>query len=245
MAAGSALAQQRLAAMPTIGFFGVGSPGPFADRIAAFRDGLRRAGFVEGRNVAIEFRWTEGRYDQLAALAAELVDRRVDVLVTGNGAVAAKSATASIPLVCLFPGDPVKSGLVASLNRPGSNLTGVSMFAFSLGPKRFELLHEVVPNAKLIAVLSNPSQPDPASKTDTSEVASAARAVGQDVSILNASSESDFESAFAAMVRQRAGGLIVRNDPYFNNRREQPVEPPRTALSPRFMNGVRLRSPAG
>jgi putative ABC transport system substrate-binding protein len=118
------------------------------------------------------------------------------------------------------------------------------MFAFSLGPKRFELLHEVVPNAKLIAVLSNPSQPDPASKTDTSEVASAARAVGQDVSILT-SSESDFESAFAEMVRQRAGGLIVRNDPYFNNRREQPVEPPRTALSPRFMNGVRLRSPAG
>jgi putative ABC transport system substrate-binding protein len=220
----AAHAQQGLGVTPVIGFFGAGSPGPFADRIAAFRDGLRRAGFVEGRNVAIEFRWTESGYDQLPALAAELVNRRVDVLVTGNGTVAAKSATASIPLVCLFPSDPVKSGLVASLNRPGSNLTGVSMFAFSLGPKRFELLHEVVPNANLIAVLANPSQPDPGSKTDTSDVAAAARAVGQQIVVLNATSEDDFEPAFAAMVRQGAGGLIVMSDPYFNNRRERLVE---------------------
>jgi putative tryptophan/tyrosine transport system substrate-binding protein len=220
----TARAQQRPTGLPVIGFFSAGSPGPFNDRITAFRDGLRRAGFVEGRNVAIEFRWTESGYDQLPALAAELVDRRVDVLVTGNGVVAAKSATTSIPLVCLFPSDPVKSGLVASLNKPGSNLTGVSMFAFSLGPKRFELLHEVVPNAKLIAVLANPSQPDPGSKTDTSEVASAARAVGQQVTILNASGENDFEPAFAAILRQGAGGLIVMSDPYFNNRREQLVE---------------------
>jgi putative ABC transport system substrate-binding protein len=220
----TARAQQRPTGLPVIGFFSAGSPGPFDDRIAAFRDGLRRAGFVEGRNVAIEFRWTESGYDRLPALAAELVDRGVDVLVTGNGAVAARSATTSIPLVCLFPSDPVKSGLVASLNKPGSNLTGVSMFAFSLGPKRFELLHEVVPNAKLIAVLANPSQPDPGSKTDTSEVASAARAVGQQVTILDASGENDFEPAFAAMRRQGAGGLIVMADPYFNIQREQLVE---------------------
>jgi putative ABC transport system substrate-binding protein len=170
--------------MPVVGYFGVGSPGPFADRIAAFRDGLRRAGFVEGRNVAIDFRWTEAGYDQLPALAAELVDRRVDVLVTGNAAVAAKSATTAIPLVCLFGGDPVQSGLVASLNRPGSNMTGVSLFAFSLGPKRFQLLHELVPDAKLIAVLVNPSQPDPGSRTDINEVTSAARAVGQRMVVL-------------------------------------------------------------
>jgi putative ABC transport system substrate-binding protein len=217
-----ARAQQR-PTFPVIGFFGAGSPGPFADRIVAFRDGLRRAGFVEGRNVVIEFRWTEGGYDQLPALAAELVDRRVDVLVTGNGTVAAKSATASIPLVCLFGGDPVNSGLVASLNKPGSNLTGVSLFAFSLGPKRFELLHEVVPN-KLIAVLVNPSQPDPGSKTDKNEVESAARALGQQIIILNVSREEDFEPAFAAMIRQRVGGLVVMGDPYLNNSREQIVE---------------------
>jgi putative ABC transport system substrate-binding protein len=220
----AARAQQGGTGLPVIGFFSVGSPGPFNDRIAAFRDGLRRAGFVEGRNVAIEFRWTERGYDQLPALAAELVDRRVDVLVTGNGVVAAKAATRSIPLVCLFPSDPVKSGLVASLNKPGSNLTGVSMFAFSLGPKRFELLHEVVPKAKLIAVLANPSQPDPGSKTDIDEVASAARAVGQQLSVLSVGRENDFEPAFAAMRRQGAGGLIVMSDPYFNNRREQLVE---------------------
>jgi putative tryptophan/tyrosine transport system substrate-binding protein len=217
-----ARAQQR-PTLPVIGFFGAGSPGPFADRIVAFRDGLRRAGFVEGRNVVIEFRWTEGGYDQLPALAAELVDRRVDVLVTGNGTVAAKSATASIPLVCLFGGDPVNSGLVASLNKPGLNLTGVSLFAFSLGPKRFELLHEVVPN-KLIAVLVNPSQPDPGSKTDKNEVESAARALGQQIIILNVSREEDFEPAFAAMIRQGVGGLVVMGDPYLNNSREQIVE---------------------
>jgi putative tryptophan/tyrosine transport system substrate-binding protein len=215
--------QQQPKGLPVIGFFSAGSPGPFNDRIAAFRDGLRRAGFVEGRNVAIEFRWTESGYDQLPALAAELVDRGVNVLVTGNGAVAAKSATTSIPLVCLFPSDPVKSGLVASLNKPGSNLTGVSMFAFSLGPKRFELLHEVVPNAKRIVVLANPSQPDPGSRIDTNEVVAAARAAGRQISVLDARGESDFEPVFATMLRQGAGGLIVMSDPYFNNRREQLV----------------------
>jgi putative ABC transport system substrate-binding protein len=215
--------QQRASGAPVIGFFGLGSPDQFADRLSAFRDGLRRTGFVEGRNVAIEFRWADTGYDQLPALAAELVGRRVDVLVTGNAAVAAKAATTTIPLVCLFGGDPVHSGLVASLNKPGSNLTGVSLFAFSLGAKRFELLRELVPN-KPIAVLANPKQPDPGSKLDANEVVSAARAVGQQIIVLNVSDEEDFEPAFAAMIRQGAGGLLVMADPYLNNHREQIVE---------------------
>jgi putative tryptophan/tyrosine transport system substrate-binding protein len=217
----TARAQQRT--VPVIGFFGAGSPDPFADRLAAFRDGLRRVGFVEGRNVVIEFRWAETGYDQLPAVAAELVDRQVDVLVTGNAAAAAKSATTTIPLVCLFGGDPVNSGLVASLNKPGSNLTGVSLFAFSLGAKRLELLHELVPN-KLIAVVANPSQPDPGSKTDMKEVASAARVMGQQIIIFNVSKDQDFEPACAAMIQHGAGGLLVMADPYLNNRRDRIVE---------------------
>lgn len=217
-------AQPRPAGMPVIGYFGLGSPNQFANRIAAFRDGLRREGFVEGRNVAIEFRWAEAGYGELPALAAELVSRRVDVIVTGNAAVAAKAATSTIPLVCLFPGDPIKSGLVASLNRPGSNLTGVSLFAFSLGAKRFEMLHAVVSKAKSVGVIINPTQPDPGSKTDVAEVASAARAVDQQLVILNASQDSDFEPAFATLVRKGAQGLIIMADPYLNNRREQIVE---------------------
>ena len=215
----AATAQQ--SAMPVIGYFGAGSPAPFADRIAAFRDGLRKAGFVEGRNVAIEFRWTESGYDRLPGLAAELVGRRVDVLVTGNGPSAARNATATIPIVSLFGGDPVKSGYVVSFNRPGGNVTGVAMFAFSLGPKRLELLHELVPNAKLIAVLANPNQPEPESKVDTSEVASAARAASQQIAIVSASSDGDFEPAFAAIAGKGVGGLLVMADPYFNNRRER------------------------
>lgn len=159
-----------------------------------------------------------------AFLAAELVSRGVDVIVTGNSAVAAKAATSTIPLVCLFPGDPVRSGLVASLNRPGSNLTGVNLFAFSLGAKRFEMLHEVVSKTMPIGVIINPSQPDPGSKTDIAEVASAARAVGQELIILNASRDADFEPAFAMLIRQGAGGLLVMADPYLNNRRGQIVE---------------------
>ena len=148
-----AFSQQR--AVPVIGYFGVGiTYGPFADRMAAFRDGLRRGGFVEGRNVVIEYRWTEEGYNQLPKIAAELVNRGVDVIVTGNSAVAAKAATSTIPLVCLFGGDPVKSGLVSSPNKPGANLTGVSLFAFSLGAKRFQLLHDLLPNATLMAVSS-------------------------------------------------------------------------------------------
>jgi ABC-type uncharacterized transport system substrate-binding protein len=211
-------------AMPVIGFFGAASPGQFSDRIAAFRVGLKEEGFEEGRNVAFAFRWLgkdEG-YDRMPALAAGLIDRRVDVIVAGGAAAAvAKAATATIPIVALSGGDPVKAGLVASLNRPGANLTGVALFSFSLGAKRLELLREVVPGAKLIAVLVNPSNPDPETRADTNEVEAAARAVGQQISILNASSERDIELAFATMLQQGAGALLVMADPFLNNSREQ------------------------
>src|SRR5262249_27557041 len=160
----AARAQQ--AAMPVIGFLN-SSPEQFAERIAAFRGGMRRRGFVEGRNVAIEQRWWGSSNDRIPALVADLVDRKVDVIVaTGGSAQAALAATSTIPLVLLIPGDPVKSGLVASLGRPGRNATGISMYAFTLGPKRFQWLRETVPNARLMAVLANPTQPDLASKDD-------------------------------------------------------------------------------
>ena len=211
-------------AMPVIGFFSLGSPGAFADQLPAFRTGLKEEGFEEGRNVAFEFRWLGTGYDRARAAAAELVTRRVDIIVATTSAVSvAKAATTTIPIVAVFGGDPVKAGFVASLNRPGGNVTGVGLFAFSLGPKRFELLRELVPSAQLIAVLVNPSQPDPEARNDANEVAAAARAVGQQISMLNASSESDIDSAFAAIVQQGAGALLVMADPTFNDHRQQIV----------------------
>jgi len=216
----AARAQQ--SAMPVIGFFSLGSPGAFATQLPALRSGLKGEGFEEGSNVAFDFRWLATGYDQAREAAAELVARRVDVIVATTSAVlAAKAATPTIPIVAVFGGDPVNAGFVASLNRPGANLTGVGLFAFSLGPKRFELLRELVPSAKLIAVLVNPSQPDPEARSDASDVEAAARAVGQQISMLNASSEGDIDSAFAAMVQQRAGALLVMADPMFNDRRQQ------------------------
>jgi ABC-type uncharacterized transport system substrate-binding protein len=195
--------------MPVVGFLALGSPGAFAERIAALREGLRKEEFVEGRNFAFEFRWGSGGYDSLPALAAALVERRVDVIVAGGaGGTVAKAATTTIPIVALSGGDPIKAGLVVSLNRPEANLTGVALFAFSLGPKRFELLREAVPGAKLIAVLANPTNTNPETRTDTADVEAAARAVGQQVSVLNASTEREIDAAFAAMVRQGAGALL-------------------------------------
>jgi putative tryptophan/tyrosine transport system substrate-binding protein len=189
----AARAQQ--AAGPVVGFVSAGSPGAFSDRIAAFREGLRKEEFLEGRNVAFEFRWLGGDgYERMAQLAAELVARRVNVIVAGGGATAAaKAATTTIPIVALSGGDPVNAGLVASLNRPEGNLTGVVLFAFSLGPKRFELLREAVPGAKLIAVLANPTNPDPETREDTAGVQAAARSAGQHISVLNASNEREID----------------------------------------------------
>jgi putative tryptophan/tyrosine transport system substrate-binding protein len=209
---------------PVIGFLSAVSPGPFASNLAAFRRGLSQTGFIEGKNVAIEYRWAEGHYDRLPALAVELVRRKVDVIVATVGGPAAKAATTTIPIVALSGGDPVEEGLVANLNRPGGNVTGWALFAFSLGPKRFELLRELVPTATLIAVMANPSN-HPAN-ADRRDVEAAARAIGQRIVVFEASSESDFEPAFAAMVQQGVGALLVMADPFFYNRREQLIGSP-------------------
>jgi putative tryptophan/tyrosine transport system substrate-binding protein len=216
----AARAQQ--AAMPVIGFLASypASADAAVQNTAAFRQGLSEVGYVEGRNVMIDYRYGEGNYDRLPELAAELVRRQVNVLVAGGGSgLEAKAATATIPIVAAIGGDPVSSGHVASLNRPGGNLTGVALFAYSLGPKRLEVLRELIPNAKLIAVLANPANIQALS--DTRDVEAAARAAGQRIAVLTATSESEFEPAFAAMVQQRADALLVMADPYFNNRRAQ------------------------
>jgi len=205
--------------MPVIGFLSAVSPGPYVQYLAAFRRGLGQTGFIEGRNVVVEYRWAEGERGRLPALAAELVRRRVDVIVaTGASVAAAKAATATIPIVALFGGDPVEEGLVGGLSRPGGNVTGVGLFAYSLGPKRLELLRELVPAAKLIAALVNPT--NRAARGDRRDVEAAARAIGQRIDVLEASSESDFESAFASMARRATDAVLVMADPLFNNRRE-------------------------
>ena len=199
--------------MPIIGFLDSGSPAVFADRVAAFRRGLGETGHVEGRNVAIEYRWADGQYDRLPALAADLVRRQVAVIAaTGspNSALAANAATATIPIVFANGGDPVKLGLVRSLNRPVGNLTGVSYFLSELGPKRLELLHELVPTATVTAYLANPT--NPVTESDTKSVQAAAGALGQQIRMLTASSERDLDAAFAALIQHRVDALLVNND---------------------------------
>ena len=208
--------------MPVIGFLASysASADAAAQNVAAFRQGLSEAGYVEGRNVMIEYRYGEGNYDRLPELAAELVRRQVNVLVAGGGSgLVAKAATTTIPIVTAIGGDPVLSGHVASLNRPGGNLTGVALFAYSLGPKRLEVLRDLIPNAKLTVVLANPANIQALS--DTRDVEAAARAAGQHIAVLTATTERDFEPVFATMAQQRADALLVMADPYFNNRREQ------------------------
>ena len=186
-------AQQK--AMPVIGFLGSTSPGPNEPSLAAFRQGLSETGYVEGQNVAIEYRWADGRYDRLPALAADLVARKVDVIAAtgGNASVrAAKNATSTIPIVSTLGGDPVAAGLVASLARPGGNLTGINMITAELMPKRLELLSELVPRAGVIALLANPG-----AESMIREVQEAARAKGVQLQILKASSESEIDAAFA------------------------------------------------
>jgi putative tryptophan/tyrosine transport system substrate-binding protein len=209
--------------MPVIGFLGPGSLDSLASLVVAFRDGLSETGYVEGRNVVIEYRWAQDEFDRLPALAAQLVDHQVDVIVAVGSVFAAKAATATIPIVTAVASDPVAAGLVASLNRPGGNVTGVNLLTYSLGTKRLELLRETVPNAKVIAVLVNPTNPSPGSADATKEVEAAARAVGQRISVLSASSERDFEPAFVTFAEQGAGALLVMADPIFHFHREQLV----------------------
>jgi putative tryptophan/tyrosine transport system substrate-binding protein len=213
------LAQQK--AMPVVGYLINTSAGPFASSLAAFHQGLTETGYVEGQNVAIEYRSAEGRYDRLPALVAELVDRKVDVIVTvGPGVQAAKTATSTIPIV-FISGDPVGSGLVASLARPGGNLTGVSILTVEMMPKRLELLSELVPQASMIALLVNPN--NPTTEGVIRDVQDAARAKGVQLRVLKASTEGEIDRAFATLVQLRASALVVGPDPFFNSQREQLV----------------------
>jgi len=214
-------AQQR--AMPVIGYLISGSPGPTAPSLAAFRQGLGETGYVEGQNVAIEYRWAEGRYDRLPALAADLVGRKVDVITTGAipATRAAKDATSTIPIVFLTGTDPVADRLVASLARPGGNLTGVTVLNVELMPKRLELISELIPNAKTIALLVNPNNSN--AEAIIADVQQAARAKEMQLHILKAGSEGEIESAFASFVQLRAGALVVGGDAFFTSRRAQLV----------------------
>ena len=214
-------AQQK--AMPVIGFLGSGSPGPSAPFVAAFREGLGESGHVEGQNVAIEYRYAEGRGDRLSALAADLVGRKVDVIVAAGGPAppAAKAASQTIPIVFIVGGDPVATGLVASLSRPGGNVTGVSWLAVELMSKRVELMSELVPQAKAIALLVNPNSRQ--TERVVRDVQEGPRPNGVQLLIVKAGSESEIDAAFASIVQGPAGALVVQAEPFLNSRREQIV----------------------
>jgi len=217
----AARAQQK--AMPVIGFLANGSRISLAGFITAFSQGLRETGYVEDQNVAIEYRLTEGRYDRLPALIADLVERKVDVIAAIGTPTArsAKSTTSAIPIVFNVGDDPVESSLVASLARPGGNLTGVTTLNIELHPKRLELLSELVPQAKVIALLVNPMGPQTERIVRQAEETAVAK--GLQFPVLNASTESEIEAAFATLIQLHAGGLVSGSDPFFTSRREQIV----------------------
>jgi putative tryptophan/tyrosine transport system substrate-binding protein len=217
----AARAQQQ--AMPVIGFLGSASPDRWAGRMRAFHQGLSETGYAEGRNVAIEYRWAEGQNDRLGPLAAELVGRQVTVIVTPGStpaALAAKAATTTIPIVFEVASDPVELGLVTSLARPGGNITGVTSLNAEVGPKRLELLHELVPTATVVGLLVNPTNPNLAELT-TKNLHAAARSLGLKMHILHASADRDFDTVFATLNQLRAGALVIGTDPFFSSRLEQ------------------------
>jgi putative ABC transport system substrate-binding protein len=208
--------------MPVIGYLSPESPGLFASRVKAFREGLAETGYVEGRNVAIEFRWAEGQYDRLPALAADLVSRQVNVIAAPGGApiaLAAKAATQTIPIVFEMGGDPVALGVVDSLSRPGGNLTGVSSLSVEVSRKRLEFMREVFPSAAGFAVVVNPSSPTAASQLTS--LHTAAETLGVQLHVLNASTEPELDSAFESLPRLGVRGLVFTSDPYFANRSEK------------------------
>jgi len=216
----AARAQQR--SLPLIGYLGAESPTAFASRLRAFRQGLGEAGYVEGRNVSIEFRWAEGEHSKLPSLAADLVARQVAVIVAPGGppaALAARSATTSIPIVFEMGADPVALGLVASLSRPGGNLTGVASLNVELSPKRLEILHELIPAATVAAVLVNPTSPTTAGQLRNLEAAG--RALGLQLRILHAGNERDFDGVFARLPGLKANGLVFASDTFFATHSEQ------------------------
>jgi putative ABC transport system substrate-binding protein len=216
----SALAQR--GAIPFIGFLNSGSPNERAHLVDAFRRGLKEGGYVDGKDIAIEYRWAEGSYERLPGLARELVERKVAVIVATGGnmpALAAKSATSTIPIVFTGGVDPVKLGLVASLSRPGGNVTGVANISASLQAKRLQLLREIVPGAAKIVYLVNPK--GAAANTFVKEIEAAAESMGAKIEVLSASSESEIDAGFAAMKKIRANALLVAADPFFLSRRDQ------------------------
>ena len=213
---------QQPAMPPTIGFVGSDSPGLYAERLRAFRLGLKSTGFIEGQNVAIEYRWAEGRNDKLPALTTDLVHRRVEVIVapTTPSVLAAKAATETIPIVFFVAGDPVDLGLVASLGRPSGNLTGATTLTLEVGPKWLQLLHEMVPNATSLALLINPTSPNLA-EAQSKDLQTAARSRGLQLHVLHASTDPELETAFESVARLRAGGLVISSDSFFFSRSAQ------------------------
>ena len=212
--------------MPVIGLLGSESPDWYTDRLRAFREGLGETGYFDGRNVTIEYRWAEGRNDRLPLLAAELVQQQVALIATlGNTAstLAAKAATSTIPIVFRIAADPVEVGLVASLSRPGGNLTGVTTLGVEVGPKQLALLHEVVPATTVVALLINPTNPALA-ETQSRVVPAAARTLGLSLHVLNASTDRDFDAVFASLAQLRAGALVIGVDAFFNSRSDRLAE---------------------
>jgi putative ABC transport system substrate-binding protein len=221
---GSCAARAQQPKLPVIGYLGTGSHESDAYRLVPFQQGLNETGYVEGQNVAIEYRWADEQFDRFPALAAELVARQVTVIAvpgTLAGAVAAKAATTAIPIVFSVAGDPVKLGLVGRLDQPGGNLTGFSYLSTALLAKRLELLHELVPKAAVIAALVNPNNPNAGSPTN--EVQAAARALGLQLLVLTAGNNGDIDTAFATLVQQRASALLVDSEALFTDRRDQIV----------------------
>lgn len=210
-------------AMPVIGFLSSASPSHYQHLVAAFHSGLKEAGYVEGQNVAIEYRWAESQHDQLPGLVADLTRRQVTVIVaaTTPAALAAEAGGTTIPMIFVTAGDPVRLGLVASLNRPGRNITGVTELNSELVSKRFGLLHDLIPKATTIALLVNPT--DPRTKTQTRDMQEAAHALGLQLHVLNASTEGEINAAFANLVQLQAGALIIGTGEVFNRRPEQLV----------------------
>jgi putative ABC transport system substrate-binding protein len=201
-------------AMPVIGFLNGASPDGYGPMVAAFHKGLSESGYVEGRNVLIEYRWAEGHYDRLPALAADLVRRQVTVIAANTPATpVAKAATTTTPIVFVTASDPVASGFVASLSHPGGNLTGVALLNVEIGAKRLELLHELVPTATVMAVLMNPTNPN--AEAQSRDMQAAAHTLGLQLHVLNASTERDFSTAFAKLVELRAGALVIGADAFF------------------------------
>jgi putative tryptophan/tyrosine transport system substrate-binding protein len=214
--------QAQQPAMPVIGYLGPGSAETDAFRVTAFRQGLKESGYVEGQNVTIDYHWAEGHYDRLPAMAIDLVHDQVAVMAatTTPAALAAKAATTTIPIVFETAGDPVKLGLVASLNRPGGNITGVTQLAEEVLPKRFELLHELLPTARVMALLVNPTNPalaEPQARVSLS----VANTLGLELHVLNASAERDFDAVFAKLIELRTGGLVIGGDALFTGHNDQ------------------------